>query len=230
MTLERILKMRFGSGDLRRRRWLVDHFALDGQFPAPSDIVALEEILMQLHRFFVNQSQSMPDWTRQDDSGAKSLSGLERAALFVDQRTAGGIPPRPYETILHIAKTEEQDLKYLGAVASASATKACGLGMTADDKQIAQQIRRAIDFGLTPSSHSFVPEQHSLRYLDALIAAAHVEKKKVEESALIAEARKRFGDGFEELLDHAGRGPTKTDTINRMLAMHDQLQAKKKAS
>jgi hypothetical protein len=38
MTLERILKMRFGSGDLRRRRWLVDHFALDGQFPAPSRI------------------------------------------------------------------------------------------------------------------------------------------------------------------------------------------------
>jgi hypothetical protein len=106
---------------LRRRRMLLDSFALDGQFPAPWEVALLEEILMRMHQFF-KDSQSMADWSRISDTRAEPLSGAERMALYAKQSPRA----RAHEVILHVAKTEGMDLKELGRMASASAKAVAG--------------------------------------------------------------------------------------------------------
>lgn len=98
----------------RKKRALLDSFALDGEFPAPWEVAPLEEILMRVHQFFKGRTRL---------SDAKPLTGTEREQLFVKQ---SAYPPTPTEIILHVAKTEGIDLKYLGRVQSASAAAAVG--------------------------------------------------------------------------------------------------------
>ena len=122
-------------GDIRRKRWLVDHFALGGHAPAPSDLPVLEKILMDLHRFFERRSQTIGDW-RQDNTRAKKLNGLERQALVIvqglfqhcrwwtDEERA--IPPTPREVVMRIAMAEGLDLKKLAREADADASHEAG--------------------------------------------------------------------------------------------------------
>jgi hypothetical protein len=131
------------TGDIRRKRWILDHFALEGQFPAPFDLMALEEILMRLHRFFTNEAQSFSDWA--DAPSARALNGLERRELLVHQFVA---PPRPHEIILHVAKTEgitPAGLKYLGRVASASAEAVEGTKLVVGmDSELRDELARRL--------------------------------------------------------------------------------------
>ena len=109
------------TGDVRRKRWLLDHFALDGQFPAPDEIAPLEEILMKLYHFF-KDAPSRADWDDSYEPRAKTLTVAERMALYAKQSPQASA----HEVILHVAKTEGYDLKYLGRVQSASQAAVAG--------------------------------------------------------------------------------------------------------
>jgi hypothetical protein len=203
------------TGDIRRKRMLLDRFALDGQLPAPSDIAALEEILMELHRFF-QASLSMSDWSAGDDASATPLSIAERMALFAKQA-----PDAPKgQVILHVAKTEGIDLKYLGRVASASAAAATGPGLVDTSK-----IRQALDLGLIPARH-MDGEQHGEAFYKAVAVAALEE---LMELRRIAEAKVVDFERVIEALGCVEPGRTKTETLNRALALLDQRAMRKRA-
>jgi hypothetical protein len=217
--LERILQ-RIG-----RKRRLLDSFALDGQFPAPFEIVQLEEVLMQLHRFFMN-SQSMADWSGmladwQKDSRAKPLSIVERMTLFAKQSP---YDPRAHEVVLHVAKTEGIDLKYLGRVASTSAAAAAGRLLIAEGP-LRDKVRRALDIGLTPGSHSVLGEEYDETFLKTLIVAALEELKEGRRKTDV----QQLGDleQIAELMELVEPGRTKTETIDKVLALLDQQEIKK---
>jgi hypothetical protein len=217
--LERILQ-RIG-----RKRRLLDSFALDGQFPAPFEIVQLEEVLMQLHRFFMN-SQSMADWSGmladwQKDSRAKPLSIVERMTLYAKQSP---YDPKAHEVVLHVAKTEGINLKYLGRVASTSAAAAAGRLLIAEGP-LRDKVRRALDIGLTPGSHSVLGEEYDETFLKTLIVAALEELKEGRRKTDV----RQLGDleQIAELMELVEPGRTKTETIDKVLALLDQQKFKK---
>ena len=224
--LERIL--------IARKRRLLEYFALEGQFPAPFEIVPLEEILMQLHKFF-RHSQSMADWSgmlanwQRDekakvDSRAEPLSVVERMTLYAKQSP---YDLKVHEVILHVARTEGIDLKYLGRVASASSQAAAGRNLVVEGP-LRDKIRRALDIGLTPMSH-MLGEEYGETFLKALIVAALEELK---DGRRMAGVRAQLGDDLEqiaELMELVEPGRTKAETIDKVIALLDQ-QAIKKAS
>jgi len=115
------------GSNLRRRRMLLDGFALEGQFPAPSEAVRLEEILMKLHQYF-RDAPSRADWDSTYKPQASPLSVAERMALCAKQSPL----TKPGAVILYVAKTEGLDLNQLAGVQAASQAAAVGTELIRD--------------------------------------------------------------------------------------------------